>query len=532
MELREIESLTLYPHQELELLAHERYDTVIHIGGVGSGKTITLVGWMLERSTWDTGQEHALFTYTATQREQVLQRVYPWLERCRVDHVWNKRPPVEWVERWEREGIPQPPHRDRYTNTITLSTGLRIQTGTLFNQTYEQFKGPEWGSVAIEEFTTGPDQRAIEWIMDRARCGEGLEYCSTNHRHTKILHGNPPEDDGHWSFEWLKNLDAIASKLPGGFPAEAEDTYPNLLNGVGTILYIQSASEENEHTGAYARNMRERMDDVTAARRLGGEMRRTRTGLAYSKFSGENIHPVEYHPDRTIYVNLDFNNRPVAAGLCHQLNPGEYPGEHERPGITHIGKFGEVFDIRGGGLQSLCPLLLVGDAGDSGSVPPNWKGLIEHKGRVVFFGDGTGLNNNASGKTLWSIVDDMIGKELAARGISYGKNVDRNPLVPLRIRAVNAKLCSAGNIRSFWIAPWCRRTITDYRSVVMDKSKPDVQKFGERGGSDRHLLTHLSDADGYMLDTLFPMGQEMDPDSDRMKVIRSKRGPGGPSFLS
>jgi hypothetical protein len=98
---------------------------------------------MLDRSGWDTAQEHALFTYTAIQREQVLQRVYPWLERCGVKHVWNRRPPDEWVQEWRRRGIPQPPERDRYTNTITLSTGLRIQTGTLFNTTYEQFKGPE-----------------------------------------------------------------------------------------------------------------------------------------------------------------------------------------------------------------------------------------------------------------------------------------------------------------------------------------------------------------------------------------------------
>jgi hypothetical protein len=505
---RVVDSLDLYQHQELEIRAHDKYDTIVHIGGVGSGKTITLVCWLLDRSSWDTGQEHALFTYTATQREQVLQRVYPWLERCGVDHVWNRRPPDAWVERWKRDGIPQPPHRDRYTNTITLSTGLRIQTGTLFNQTYEQFKGPEWGSIAIEEFTAGPDQRAIEWVMDRARCGEGLEYCTTHHRHTKILHGNPPEDDGHWSFDWLKKLDGNAAKLQGGVTPEGEDTYPNLLAGIGSILYIQSSSEENEHTGAYAQNLRERLDDETARRRLGGEMRRSRIGLVYSAFARANEHDVPYHRDRTLYVNLDFNNRPIAAGLCHPLNPGEYPSEHQRPGVNHVGKFGEVFDTQGGGLQALCALLLGGGLGNKGAAPREWQGLLEHKGPVIFFGDGTGLNKSASGMSLWAIVDDVVGKALRARGIKYSRDVGLNVLVPIRARSVNAKFCSASGVRSFWVDPRCKQSIADYTAVVWDKAKPDVQKYGERGGGDRWLLTHLSDADGYMIVTLFPLGSE------------------------
>jgi hypothetical protein len=505
---RAVSELTLFPHQEIEALAHQKYDTVIHIGGVGSGKTLTAVLWILDRSRWDTAQEHALFTYTAIQREQVLQRIYPWLEKCGVRHVWNSRPPKGWVEKWKREGVPQPPERDRYTNTLTFSTGLRIQTGTLFNKAYEQFKGPEWGSILFEEWTSGPSQEAIEWVMDRARCGEGIEYCAQHHRHTKILHGNPPEDDGHWSFDWLALLEAKAARLPGGLASNAADSYPNLAAGIGSILYIQSSSDDNPHTGAYAQNIRDRVDDETARRRLGGEMRRTRNGLVYSKFTNENEHPVGYDPNRTLYVNLDFNNRPIASGLCHPLNPGEYPTEHQRPGISHVGKFGEVFDSRGGGLQALCSLLLGGDVGNKGAAPSNWRGLLEHRGPIIFFGDGTGLNKSASGQSLWSIVDDVIGRQLKARGIKHSRQTGRNEIVPIRVRSLNAKLCSSSGVRSFWIDPRCERTIADLMGVVWDKTKPDVQKYGERGGKERWLLTHLSDADGYMMLELFPMGME------------------------
>lgn len=503
------EEWELYPHQELEILAHDRYDTVIHIGGVGSGKTVTLALWLIDRGGWDTAQEHALFTYTVAQREQVLQRVYPILEKAGIDHVWNRRPPQEWIDRWNRDGVPQPPSRDRFTNTIILSTGLRIQTGTLFNQSFEQWKGPEWGSVAIEEFTAGPSQQAVEWIMDRARCGDGLEHCQAHHRHTKILHGNPPEDDGHWAFGWLKSLDANAAKLPGGIASPGEDIYPNLMAGIGSILYIQSSSEDNEHTGAYAANIRDRLDDETARRRLGGEMRRSRQGLVYSAYSRENEHGIEYHRDRTLYVNLDFNNRPIAAGLCHPLVPGEYPQEHMRQGVDHVGKFAEVFDTQGGGLQALCAMLLGGEVGNKGSAPREWRGLLEHVGPVIFFGDGTGNNKSASGQSLWDLVDDLIGKQLTARGIKYSRNTPTtNPIVPVRVRSMNGKFKSNSGVRSFWIDPRCTYSITDYMSVVWDKSKPDVQKYGERGGKDLWLLTHLSDGDGYMLHALFPMGRE------------------------
>ena len=510
---RDVTSLTLFPHQEIETLAHQQYDMVIHIGGVGSGKTLTLALWILDRSRWDTGQEHALFTYTAQQREQVLQRIYPTLERCGVRHVWNRRPPQSWLDRWKRDGIPQPPERDRFTNTLIFSTGLRVQTGTLFNRAYEQFKGPEWGSIAIEEFTSGPTQQAIEWVMDRARCGEGLEYCTEHHRHTKILHGNPPEDDGHWSFDWLATLERKAAALPGGVKSDAEDSYPNLAAGIGSILYIQSSSDDNPQTGAYAANIRDRIDEETARRRLGGEMRRKRQGLVYSAFTRENEHAIDYRPDRTLYVTLDFNNRPVAAGLWHPLNPGEYPGEHERPGISHVGKFGEVFDTQGGGLQALMTLLLVGEAGNKGAAPREWRGLLEHKAPVVFFGDSTGGNRNASGLSFWSMVDDVIGRQLRSRGIPYSRNVPQNELVPIRVRSFNAKLKSAppNNIRSAWIDPRCRYTIADLMGVVWDKTKPDVQKYGERGGEGKWLLTHLTDADGYMFCALFPMGSERGP---------------------
>ncbi len=108
--------------------------------------------------------------------------------------------------------------------------------------------------------------------------------------------------------------------------------------------------------------------------------------------------------------------------------------------------------------------------------------------------------------------------------MKYSRNVNRNPLVPVRVRGTNAKFCSVSGVRSFWIDPRCAMTITDYTSCVWDKSKQDLQKYGERGGGERWLRTHLADADGYMIDALCPMGQESaEVPREGMKVVQRPR---------
>jgi hypothetical protein len=517
--------LVLFPHQEIEFRAQQTHELIISIGGVGSGKTTAFVLWLLDRMKWDTGQVHALFAYTTVQLRAVMRVIYKQLDRIpRVrnhERAFGTRPPKAWIDDWQRRQIPNPGKQDRYENMVIWPCGLHLQLGTVHNRSYEQYRGSEWGSLGFEEFTLhGVTKDAFDFLDERVRCGDGdgdIECSETlGHRHTKILHGNPPESADHWTWEMLEALEREASSLPGATPRQQGDEgYPNLVAGVGQAILIQSRTTDNKRVGKrYVERKLARLDKETAARRLGGQLTRTKTGRAYSEFSQENIRPIEYHPDRTLYVNLDFNNRPIVAGLCHPLNPGEYDSKHEREGISHVGKFGEVFDLRGGGLQALCPLLLQGDVGDSGAAPSNWRGLFEHKGPVIFFGDGTGLNNQASGKTLWSIVDELIGTQLIALDIGYSKKVSRNKLVPLRVRATNAKFCSAAGIRSFWIAPWCVRSVADYTRVEWDPSKQDVKKYGERGGSDQWTLTHASDGDSYMLDALFPLGREHDPDSE------------------
>lgn len=509
MSTKGVTEYVAHPHQELAIVSHRTHDTVISVGGVGSGKSITLAMWILDRSAWDTAQEHALFAYTGVQLQQILKRIDPVLQHCGIRHTFNCRPPKAWIEQWRRKGIPAPPPRDRYTNTLVFDTGLQVQLGTLYQKTYEQFRGAEWGSVAIDEFLAGPDQEAIEWVMDRARCGAGRDFCRENHRHTKFLLSNPPESDGHWGYDWLQRMEEHAARSIGEKPS---NNYQYLMRGVGPVILIPSRTQDNAEnlSDGYIENQLARLDEETARRRLNGEIRRSASGRVYNGFERTNEQPVQYDPARTLYIALDFNNNPAVGLLAHPLNPGEYPSEHVRDDIAHVGVFGEYFHTGGQDISGLCAALLAGDPGNAGHMPGNWRGLLAHQAPVVFFGDATSTYVRMAGNE-WQLVDEIVGKALRGR---YAKNVpDKNPLVPIGVRAANAKFCAASGLRSLWIDPRCSELITDLMTVIWDKTGRDVQKYGFRPGSSSKLWQrgHLSDALRYLISRLFPLGNEATP---------------------
>lgn len=510
--------LKLHPHQA-KAAFDRAHDLIIQIGGIRSGKTVTDAVWLADRSAWDTAQVHALFANTANQLDQqILREVYKWLDRWGIDHVRHITPPPEWSERWRDEGIPTPCAPDRYTNVLVLSTGLHVYTGTLHNRAFEQVKGAEWGSLVVEEVCHGATQQAVEFLFDRVGCGTGPDYCRRNHLHQKWLKGNPPDDDHHWMFTFMAQLEKNAADLVGETaapPVTDENPFLLLLQGIGDAIYIPSSTYENEMHLAdrFVDRVSNVLDDESVKRRLGGMMLRTRRGRAYNGFTRANEHPVTYDPDRTLYVFLDFNINPAVAGFAHPLNPGEYPSEHRRDGITHIGVFGEFFHVGGMDAHELARAIVAGERGSGGNFPTNWRGLKGHRGNVVAFGDATANARQMNGPNSWTIIDQVFVdacRDPQTGRRFYARNVPQtNPLVHFRIRSVNAKFESATGIRSAWIDPRCGELIADFNACTWNKDGTDLQKWGERGGSKLWLRTHLSDGFGYMVNQLFPMGRDI-----------------------
>lgn len=513
-------ALTLLPHQEIEYRAHQDHDVIISIGGVGSGKTTSFVVWLLDRMKWDTGQMHALFAYTTVQLRSITRILYKQLEKLGIPRTFNCRPPKAWIAEWERRGIRRPVTQDRYENVVIWKSGLHLQLGTVHNRSYEQYRGAEWGSIGIEEFTLhGVTRDAIEFLFERTRCGEGGEYCTANHRHTKTLHGNPPENPDHWVFDWLDLLERTAreERLAADQPSLEGEGYPHLIRGTSSVILIPSRSLDNEKNlpPGYISNQMARLDTETSQRRLGGALTRTKAGRVYGDFSKENEHSVRYDPDRTLYVFMDFNRNPAVSGFAHPLNPGEYPSEHQREGIGYLGVFGEFFHIGGMDAYGMAHAILRGEAGSGGHFPENGRGLTNHNAKIVAFGDSTARNRRMAGPNEWQIVNDVYrnGTKSDQGQVRYSVNLPDggNPLVVFGVRSVNAKLCSAAGIHSLFIDPRCTELISDLLVCAWDKTGTDIQKYGERGGSKLWQRTHLSDGLRYMIHQLFPMGIEARP---------------------
>jgi hypothetical protein len=391
--------------------------------------------------------------------------------------------------------------------------GLHVYFATLLNQNYKQLRGWEFGSITVEEFTAGPTQAAVEFAMERVRCGVGPVACRERHRHTKYLKGNPPEDDGHWCYDWLALMDAHAATLPGGEESKHSDSYPNLLKGVGPVIYIPSRTSDNrENLGdSYIENQLARLDEETAKKRLDGILSRKRQGRTYSSYTHENEWPIAYHPDRMLHLYFDFNYNPAVAGVAHELYEGEYPNQGAKAkGLRFDGIFGEFFHVGGMDAHQLARGLVAGERGSAGYFPSNWTGLKDHIGKVRVYGDATaGSKKSMTGTSPWQIIKEALLGELRGR-VSFDVP-DHNPLESVRARGVNARFCSAGGFRTLFADPHCDKHIHDFDAVQTGSDGLILKPGGPRAGSKLWLLTHISDGLGYFIDRVSPLGRVAEP---------------------
>jgi hypothetical protein len=507
--------LKLHTHQSLETKCIQRgspYRVVVAIGGIRSGKSLCIARWILDRGQWDTAQMHGLFANTKGQLDTIMQDVTPWIEAAGIDWQAHRQPPKDWIESWRLRGIKVPPRRTSYRGIFIASSGFHAQLGSLENRSYQKIKGARWGSLIVEEVCAGATEDAIRYLFERVNCNLGPQRCAELHHHVKILHANPPDDDGHWIYDWLARRERLAATRAGIASSERNDTYPCLLRGIGETIYIPSRTIDNAGNlpAEFIGDMLNTVDDDTADKVLRGVLKRKRKGRVYNAFSYENqIDTITCDPKRPLYVSIDFNKNPAVALFAQPLRDAEVPEDYRVPGITHIGVFGEVFHVGGLDVNGLCQLILNGEAGSDGSLPPEFKGAARHEGPVKFFGDATGAFEKMLGSE-WAVVDEVCGAALRGR---YSKNIDgkENPLVPVGVHAVNAKFRSASGLRSLWIHPRCSHLIEDMLINSWHRTDPNkIYKPGVRGGRDLQLTTHLGDALRYLISTLFPLGREID----------------------
>lgn len=537
---------------------------VINISAKGTGKTATHPLWALERGTWDTGQLHGIFCNTDKQlKEAVFVEFDNALPKYGVGWDYGRKPPKEWVAGWIDQGIRFPRLKD-YRGIFYTTQGLHAVCGTLFNQSFTQFESLQFGSLRIEEITA-LSLPALKAILTRLRCGNGRP-CKTSdcgkccrclgHRHQAHLFGNPPVGGAHkWLFDWLDGYEEGALKqyhaladgesCDGCFYVTREGRHlprhhgpqlnhrqwPLLRQGIGNAILIKAKTSDNRENlnEGYEDDIAMNSDKATADAWLGGELTREMSVGCYADFSDANIREVAYDETRTVLVGIDINTEPRVAVLAHVLKDGEYPREWHQPGVEQIGIFGEFFSVDAMGDRRFAEAMMLGGrgTGDAGyqdealrGLPRNWRGLSEHKGPVIFYGDAEGNRRSVHAdncESSWIILKQTFGgkiKDAKIPGLAkWSCDVpNNNPPARARIHSVCAKLRSFADKPSLSIAPRCRQTIKDCESVVWEKD--GLAEYEPRHGIEK-LRTHCMAGAGYMIYARSPYGKDKNTDPTR-----------------
>jgi hypothetical protein len=560
-------------NSETQLRSHfeESHSLILLGGGLGSGKTVLHGHNLVRRALHETDQLGGIFTNTQTTLEKgvfgEISKLFKLLglEQPSFDH----RPPLRWVRGWVRDGIEIPP-LPRYRNVLTTQHGVHVLCGTLSSvRAMHQYETLQLGWVRLEEAINN-SREANDTMIERVRCNTGgasNPECKKYHKHTRHLIFNPPRRGHPYLVPYLDELEEAAKPYyhglrdgdtcggcqhaiedettPAGFvyvskvhgPQLDHRGWPLLIQGVGEAILIKSKTSENAQNldRGYRSRLAANMSRDTARRRLDGEIVRETAGGAYVEFSKDNIRPVPYDADRTLYMFLDFNLTPRASAFGHPLNPGEYPKEWMRDGLLHIGVFGEYFyagemsdrkfaeDLVRGGRGDGCDEQPKYQSEELRGLPPScdetcesvcnkghWNGLRKHRGPIIAFGDQRGTHRSSHSDNLgssWDIVDAVFGQLE-----NYSKSVPEfQPSPVARVDSVNAKLCNEFGIRSLHFDPRVEECHRDGEQVVWDEDGKSLREW--RFGQER-FRTHLFDGIGYGIHQLSPLGADADPRSD------------------
>lgn len=227
---------------------------------------------------------------------------------------------------------------------------------------------------------------------------------------------------------------------------------------------------------------RANLDELTFNQEFGGQFVHF-AGRAYYAFDQlTHCKPLRqnYDPARPIVFAFDFN---VDPGVAAVLQPMKLPN-----GLDGDAVIGEVFIEKNSNTEAVCRKLIQ-DWGD-------------HQGRIHLYGDQTG-GNRGSAKLRgsdWDIIQQTLRTRFNAKQLFL--DVPVNPPVKNRIVAVNSRLKAVnGDIRLMVDPQFAPNVVKDLEGVtILQGSAGELDKKGS------HLLTHISDAIGYYIHRIYPVG--------------------------
>lgn len=121
----------------------------------------------------------------------------------------------------------------------------------------------------------------------------------------------------------------------------------------------------------------------------------------------------------------------------------------------------------------------------------------DKKQHVVVYGDASGgARKTSASRTDYQIIQDVLGGHYYSFAIRVPAS---NPPVVDRINAYNAMLRSASGRTRYTVDPDCKGLIEDLARVSWRAGTRDIDKRDKK-------RTHYTDADGYRISWLFPVG--------------------------
>ena len=181
-----------------------------------------------------------------------------------------------------------------------------------------------------------------------------------------------------------------------------------------------------------------------------------------------------YDPNRPIALAFDFNVDPMSVIVAQVYN---------RPdGLKEVRVIDEIF-LRNSNTVQSCQEFKARYA--------------NHSAGVILYGDATGqARHTDSNVTNWKIIEN----ELRDYGITK-KVPTSNPAERDRINAVNGMICNSKEDRRILINPKCKHLIRDFEQVEFKEGSVKIDKDKDL------LLTHASDAFGYMIEKDFSLNR-------------------------
>lgn len=308
----------------------------------------------------------------------------------------------------------------------------------------QRLEGVEWNGCHVTEFANVKPEAWGENIYPAIADTEGYAILDS-----------VPEGRNHYYDLALYSCGGV---IPESFPIQGAKGLNE--NDLAWVYYHWFSSDVLSEESI--RQAKMNLDERTYQQEFEGQFVGY-AGLAYYAFSEENMDfDLQWNEGETVHVGMDFNVNPMTATLNHVRG-------------DEVLQFGEVY-LNNSNTFEMCEHLLK-------LFPAN---------QAVVYPDSTGKHESSNAQRSDIAILRKSGFRISTRSVP--------PRIQNRVNAVNSLHKTFEGKTRYKINPRnCPKTVNDWNKVErLDDGRLDKSQEGAG-------LKHISDAEGYLIDMLFPI---------------------------